>query len=219
MARCLFLRNGPDAVAGNNATIWFIPCIRTVLYNKSGSERTAAANYTTNTVKAEEIVEDLLGRILTEFDGANATVETSSYGIDHLAYREAVDAWKIFEDLLVFHPDNYWAAWERSPAGLYAFEWVQKPATVRFEADVVDGFNAPGSAVDLYNDVSHPVGRGAGPGPALHPHLHGGPARRRRAHPRRVCGPQVRRRHHQRTPSKPGTSSSPSTPSPSPAPP
>ncbi len=130
------------------------PTVRPVLYDKSGSERTAAADYAANTVKAEEVVEDLLGRILTEYDGANATVETSTYGIDQLAYREAVDAAQIFADLLVFHPDNYWAAWERTSSGLYRFEWRQWPSTVRYEASAVDGFEAPGSAVDLYNYVS-----------------------------------------------------------------
>jgi hypothetical protein len=148
----LALRGGPNVVVGNNAAQWFLPVIRTVLYDKSGNERTAASNYSGNTVRAYEVIEDLLGRILTEYDGAGALVETDTFNVDQWAYREAVDPAQIFADAMVFHPGKTWLAWERNASGKYAFEWRSWPtSTIRYEVPVIDGFDSPGSTVDLVN--------------------------------------------------------------------
>lgn len=151
----LALRGGATVVVGNNAAQWFLPVVRTVLYSKSGSERTAASNYSSNTVRAYEVIEDLLGRILTEFDGAGALVETDTFDVDQWAYRQAVDSAQVLADAMVFHPGKRWLAWERNESGKYEFEWASWPtSTVRYEVPVIDGFDSPGSTADLVNYVN-----------------------------------------------------------------
>jgi hypothetical protein len=99
-------------------------------------------------------VEDLLGRLLTEFDGANATVATNTYAIDHLAYPDGVTPAKVLDDLMMYEPAYFWQATDRNSAGKYKFEWKAWPSTVRYEADAVDGYRSTGSADGLYNAVT-----------------------------------------------------------------
>lgn len=120
-------------------------------YDKAGNHLLTGASYTANTVLASDVVADLLGRVLVAYDGANASIATTSYGIQQLAYPDGVTPAKILDDLMTLEPAYYWAAWESNTAGKYRFEWAQWPTTVRYEADVVDGLDSPGSAADLYN--------------------------------------------------------------------
>lgn len=122
-------------------------------YNQSGTELLTAADYSANTVLASEVVADLLGRLLTGFDGAGASVATTSYAIDQLAYPDGTTAAKVLEDLMAIEPDYRWGAYESNSAGKYRFEWAQWPTTVRYETDSADGFDSPGSADGLYNAV------------------------------------------------------------------
>lgn len=119
-------------------------------YNKSGTVL-GAAEYTANTVTADKIVADLLGRLLNKFDGANASVAACTYAIEQLAYPDGVTSAKVLDDLMAFEPGFYWAAWEGDPA---RFEWAAWPSTVRYEASAKDGFDSPGSAGELYNAVT-----------------------------------------------------------------
>lgn len=124
-------------------------------YDKSGNELVTAAGYSANTVLASEVVADLLGRLLPGFDGANASIATTSYAITQLAYPDGVDAARVLEDLMRLEPGYRWAAGRRNPStGKYSFIWTQWPTTVRYEADVTDGYGAPGSADGLYNAVT-----------------------------------------------------------------
>lgn len=143
------------AVKTTNDTHWasiYNVIIRTVLYSKAGSEITSG--YAVNTVLASEVVADLLGRLLNQFDGANATIATTSYAINNLSYPQGTDAARVFDDLMLLEPAYTWRVWEKTSAGKYRFEWVQVPSVVRYEADVVDGYEAPGSADGLYNAVT-----------------------------------------------------------------
>lgn len=118
-------------------------------YTKAGTEITTG--YTTATVVASDIVADLLGRLLNKFDGANASIATTTFAIDQLAYPDGVTPERVLSDLMQFEPGYYWAAWEGNPA---KFEWAAWPASVRYEASAKDGFESPGSATELYNAVS-----------------------------------------------------------------
>jgi hypothetical protein len=120
-------------------------------YDKSGAEITTG--YSTNSLLASDVVADLLGRLLTGFDGANASVASTSYAITSLTYPGGVTAAQVFDDLMLLEPAYYWAAWESNTAGLNRFEWKAWPTTVRYEADIVDGFDSPGSAANLFNTV------------------------------------------------------------------
>lgn len=140
-------------VNDDDHTAWVeIVAIRSMLVNKSGTELTSG--YTADTILASEVVADLLGRVLDQYDGANATVTTTSFAIDQVMYWDGATSHQIFEDLMTLEPAYYWAAWEKNPTTeKYRFEWVQWPTTVRYEADVYDGFTSPGSAAELYNTV------------------------------------------------------------------
>lgn len=149
-----------DAGAGGaigNDTFWASIRSMVVLatrYSKAGTELLTAADYSANTVLASEVVADLLGRLLTSYDGANATIATTAYVITQLAYPDGVTAAAVLADLMALEPDFYWAAWESNAAGKHRFVWSAWPTTVRYEADVVDGFDSPGSAGEIFNAVT-----------------------------------------------------------------
>ena len=110
-----------------------------------------AAEYVADTVLASKIVADLLGRLLNQYDGPNASIEATTYAIEQLAYSDGVTPEKVLADLIALEPDFYWAAWEGSPA---RFEWRSWPTSIRYEADAKDGFTSPASAVELFNRVT-----------------------------------------------------------------
>jgi hypothetical protein len=128
--------------------------VRTILMDTAGSEITTASFYATDEVPVEDIIRDLLGRRLPQFDGPNAEVGQLGESLDQLAYPDGVDAAGVLEELMGLYPDWYWAAWESGAGGLYRFEWAQWPAEVRYEADLGDGYTAAGSAEGLYNAVN-----------------------------------------------------------------
>jgi hypothetical protein len=128
--------------------------VRAMLKDKLGNDITSPTSYTANTVLASEIVADLLGRVLTDYDGSASTVATTSYPIDQLAYVDGADAAKILSDLVALEPTYTWRVWERTTAGRWRFEWVARPTAVRYEADLLDGYDSQGSADGLYNAVT-----------------------------------------------------------------
>jgi hypothetical protein len=121
-------------------------------YNADGTEKTTG--YTTSTVLASEVVADLLGRLLPKYDGANATIETTTFAHEHLAYVDPTAPAQVLADLMLAEPAYYWAAWERNSAGKHRFEWRSWPTTVRYEADAADGYSSTSSADGLYNSVT-----------------------------------------------------------------
>ena len=123
-------------------------------YDVLGNEITAAASYTASGVLASDVVADLFGRgLLPKFDAAGATIATTSTVLDSVAYPEGITPATLLDDLMLLEPGYFWAAWESNAAGAYRFEWSPWPTSVRYEATTVDGFDSPGSAVDLYNAV------------------------------------------------------------------
>lgn len=123
--------------------------VRMQLKDKDGTDITSG--YDLPSVRADEVVKDLLGRCLPLYDGANAYVETSAYNIDHLAYPGGISPKEVMDDLLEFEPGMYYAAWESNADGLYRFEFRAWPQEVRYEADLSDGFEGPSSAAEIYN--------------------------------------------------------------------
>jgi len=153
------LRLVDSTVIGNvNADTWWASfynvAVRALLLSKSGAEITSAASYTANTVLASEVVADLLGRVLTQYDGANATITATTHGIDQLMYPDGVDAARVLSDLLALETGHTWRVWERNSAGRYRFEFIARESSVRYEADVTDGYDSQGSADGLYNAVT-----------------------------------------------------------------
>jgi hypothetical protein len=132
--------------------------VLSMLKDASGADITSG--YTTDSYTANQIVNDLLGRLLSKYDGAGASVATNTYAITQLSYPDGVTAESVLNDLMIFEPEYYWAAWEESltNTGKYQFEWKQWPETanvpdIRYEARAADGFDSPGSGHDIYNAV------------------------------------------------------------------
>lgn len=123
--------------------------VRCQLKDVNGNDITSG--YDLNTVLATEVVKDLLGRLLTMYDGATANVEATLYNIEHLAYPDGVAAAQVLEDLIEFEPGFYWAAWESLANSKHRFEFRAWPSSIRYEADVTDGYSGPSSAAELYN--------------------------------------------------------------------
>lgn len=127
------------------------------LMTKAGVERSLAGTgfaYHDAYVLSSEVVEDVLGRLLPEFDGANASVAASTYQIDQLAYPDGVTPAQVLDDVLALEAAYTYHVWESNPANdLFRFEWVAWPTAVRYEADVIDGFTSPASGNTLFNKV------------------------------------------------------------------
>jgi hypothetical protein len=153
------LRFHYTGTAGNvSADTWWFQVsglmVRTMLVNRSGTELTTG--YAVDTVYAHEVVEDLLGRVLsTTIDGPNASIFSTSYAIEHLAYPDGVTPQKVLEDLLGFEQGYTYHIWESNTANdKFRFEWLPWPSTVRYEADVADGFDAPASGNTIFDRVA-----------------------------------------------------------------
>lgn len=104
-------------------------------------------------VRASWVVEDLLGRMLPQYDGANATLTGDTVDIDQLVYDDPVTPSQVLDDMMALEPSTYWAAWESNAAGKYRFEWATWPTTARYEATVEDGFDSPTPTFEVYNQV------------------------------------------------------------------
>jgi hypothetical protein len=128
-------------------------------YLRDGTESTAASTYNQaapDILRAHQVVEDVLGRLLPTFDGPSATIATTNYNIDQLAFPAGATAAEIFDELALLEPAYRWAAWESQSlvAGARSrFEYVPWPTTIRYEASVADGYSAPSSASDLFDRV------------------------------------------------------------------
>lgn len=151
---CRFQRDTSSTTAGDTtAQYWTTVVVRTLLKKADGTDDTTNT-YSVNNIDPVEVVQDLLGRVLTQFDGANATLVGSGVDIDQLAYPDGVTADQVLNDIMVFDPGFYWAAWESNPSnGKSRFEYVPWPSVIRYEATTIDGFDAPSTASDLYNAV------------------------------------------------------------------
>lgn len=123
-------------------------------YNRDGTEKTSGYGSSDTTILASTVVEDLLGRVLGDvYDATGAVVDTTTYGITELAWPDGITAAGVLGRLMELEPGYRWGAYEPNGDGLYRFEWTAWPSEVRYEADTVDGYDAPSSAGDLYNEV------------------------------------------------------------------
>lgn len=142
------VRNG-SAIAGSAAR-WFEFWefyIRALLLSATGSEITTG--YTQNYVLAHEVVNDLLGRVLTEYDGSTAAVsQAGTYQIDQLAYPDGVTAEQVLADVMQLEPALRWYV-----TGGGQFRWEPLPTTVRYEATLDDGGDFPASTQELWDQV------------------------------------------------------------------
>lgn len=150
---------GPVGDSNHWATISDMK-VRGTIYTMHGFEDGGGAGqYSTNWIEPWRVVEDVIGRFLFPWiDDEHSTIDrTSTLQIDQLAYHEGVDARHVLTDLMTLDAGYTWRIWERTwydHGPQYRFEWVPIPVTVRYEADIVDGYDSSGSAGDLYNQVT-----------------------------------------------------------------
>jgi hypothetical protein len=104
-------------------------------------------------VLASQVVEDLLGRILTMCDAGTAQVDATAFGITQLAYPDGVKAAGVLNDLAVFEPDYLWEILESQDNGKHRFNYRAWPTSPRYEFTVADGWQQRGSDVDLCNRI------------------------------------------------------------------
>lgn len=122
-------------------------------YNLLGAELTAALDYINDYVAPHEVVIDLLGRLLTGFEAG--TISTAGgFQIRQLSYPDGVDSARVLADLMLLEAGLTWRVWERGSTGKFRFEWVPVPAAIRYEADIIDGYDSQGSADGLFNRVT-----------------------------------------------------------------
>jgi hypothetical protein len=150
----LILRGGGATNVATD-TIWGYfgnVCVRALLLDKDGTEVTGI--YGLPYMIAHNVVNDLLGRVLTQFDGANATVDTNgTYQIDQMAYPDGVTAEQVLADLMAQAPAYYWTTGPSNSSGKYTFTWKPWPTTVRYEVTINGGGSFPTSTQELYNRV------------------------------------------------------------------
>lgn len=140
-----------SVVTGDTTWAWIDPIVEAMRLTKAGGDITTG--YVGN-MPASAVVEDLLGRRLTQFDGANASVATTTTAIDQLAYPDNVTAAQVLEDLMAIEPAYRWTTGPETAAGKYAFRWEAWPTSVRYEATLDDGGSFPLSVQEVYNQVA-----------------------------------------------------------------
>jgi hypothetical protein len=112
------------------------------------------ANPRTTHWLASEIVEDLLGRLLTFCEGVTADIDTTTAEIDQLAYLDAATPAQVFDDLSLHEPDFYWGIGSTGTNGKHRFWYRAWPTTPRYEISTKDGYSAPGGEADLCNRIA-----------------------------------------------------------------
>lgn len=132
----------------NAFTLWTDVTVRTELVDEEG---TLVTDYSDDFVTASQIVQDIVGRHLPQYDALDAFIETTYDEIEQLAY-DSTTAYDVFGDLMALSGAYYWASWETvQRSGKWRFEWREWPTWVRYEAGIDDGWDSPGSASGLYN--------------------------------------------------------------------
>lgn len=148
--------NGGAATNPANDKYWgafSLVVIRGMLLDKDGTDITTG--YSQDYVRAYEVVKDLLGRCLPQFDGANASVDTTAtYNIGSLCYPDGISPREVLDDLMALEPAYYWTTGPATSTGKFSFSWLAWPTTVRYEATLEDGGDFPTSTQELYNYVT-----------------------------------------------------------------
>lgn len=122
--------------------------------DRNGALLTGATGLVSATqVLASQVVEDLLGRLLTFCDAGTATIDATTFGITQLAYPDGVKAAGVLNDLAVFEPDFIWEILESLDNGKHRFSYRAWPTTPRYEVSVKDGWRQTGSDADLCNRI------------------------------------------------------------------
>ena len=123
-------------------------------YDRHGTLLTGSADLgPASSVYAHQVVEDLLGRLLTFCDPWTAVVDATTFAIDQLAFPDGVKAADVLSALSRWEPDCWWAIGAAGPNGLHEFTYQRWATEPRYVISVKDGYRETGSDVDLCNRV------------------------------------------------------------------
>lgn len=105
-------------------------------------------------VRASEVVEDLVARLMPMVDPHKVFIHQTDYHIDQLTYADAMRASGVLEDLELFEPNWLWRVTAAGTDQKYGFEYVKWPTTPRYEISLADGYSAPGGESTQANRVA-----------------------------------------------------------------
>jgi hypothetical protein len=122
--------------------------------DRYGTDLTGSgALVSTTQVLASQVVEDLLGRLLTMCDPGTAQIDVTTFGIDQLAWPDGVKAADVLSQLSLWESGYLWEILESLDSGKHRFNYRAWPTTSRYVVSVRDGFQQRGSDVDLCNRI------------------------------------------------------------------
>jgi hypothetical protein len=133
-----------------NPAIWtavYSIVVKALRKNANGTDITDGASYVSDTLLAQNVVRDVVGRFCPDY--TDTTIETSAtHDIDQMAYIDGMTPASVFNDLMALEPSFAWYAWENGK-----FEWKAWPsaASPYYRADTSDGISAPSSVAEVYN--------------------------------------------------------------------
>lgn len=104
-------------------------------------------------VWAYQVVEDLVGRVMTFVDPNAAQIDTTTFGITQLSYPDGVKAASVLSDLAVYEPGFLYEVLETNATGKHQFNYRAWPTTPRYTVSVKDGWQERGSDIDLCNRI------------------------------------------------------------------
>jgi hypothetical protein len=144
---------GAATTSGETWGFFYNVVVRPQLKQKDGTDLPAVF-HANSYILAYNVVDDLLGRLLPEYDGANAVVSGgTTYQITQLAYHDGVTPAQVLDDLMAMEPAYRWTTGPDITGNGHQFRWEEWPTTVRYEATLDDGGSFPLSAQGLYNEV------------------------------------------------------------------
>lgn len=106
-----------------------------------------------NTVRASQVVEDLLGRLLTRCDPSIARVDVTTWPITQLTFLEGVKSQQVLDGLSMWEPDFLWEILESGADGRHRFNYRAWPTIPRYVVSNRDGYVKTGSEIDLCNRI------------------------------------------------------------------
>lgn len=139
-------------VIDDNVYVTFkAPYIRAALTDATGLAITTPGTYLTYAVRAHEVVNHLLGTVLSAYKPEQ--VDPCATWITQLTYHDGAKPADILDDLALYEPNVLWEALEADAYGKFRFRYRTWPTTVRYDVSTSDAFAATGGEVDLCNRV------------------------------------------------------------------
>lgn len=110
--------------------------------------------YANDFVRVDEAFIDLVARFCPRLDLANARIDSGTQDMDQLAWYDGITPLEVCEDLIAQEAGFTWHVWEQVAAASWRTEFITLPIDVRYEASIVDGYDAPSPTSEIYDRVN-----------------------------------------------------------------